>query len=331
MKEKIVYIKNNGKLEQGVRIFKGTGKLYLTKDDNCFEKEINQAKINEYQKKHKKDIYTLKQQIGTLLTNTFNVSTRDIKRSQKSYKENMAFIEEIMKKLKNATSREEIIAIVTQIYNRHYQLRRANLKTYNNIIPNNSVITEFIEKEPDVLAGIAVKEITNAYYKNKLNVLGKEMLDKLESAKVSGYSAEDILKEVDVDFSPVSKINGMYNLCQTALYDAISNVYDLSKVHLCWMECANACPSKCQKIADIVKQPIENYDFITKGTQIGEYGIIGQRPFESNLQNDWSEGHYKKGTKVLVLDSFVVEKCENYISIKEVKQQEEAKQKKKSK
>ena len=328
MKEKIVYIKNNGKIEKGVRIFKGTGKSYLTEEDNCFTKEINLQAIKEYQKKHKKDVLALKQQISTLLTNTFNISTSTIKRSSKITQENMAYAENIMKKLKNATSRDEIIDIVMQISDKFFQLKNANLKKGEKIMPVNSFLVEFIEKEPDTVAGVAVKEITNTYYKNKLNVLGKEKVDELERAKVTGYSAADILKAVDDDFSPISKKNGMYNLCQTSLYDTVSITYDLNKTHKCW-GCANAYSSICPKIEAIVKLPLEYYDFITQGTQIGEYGIIGQKPFESSLQNDWSEGHYKKGTKIFVLDSFVVEVCKNYVPIIENKKQSQNMPKKK--
>ena len=54
-----------------------------------------------------------------------------------------------------------------------------------------------------------------------------------------------------------------------------SNVLDFmrhsDKDTLCW-NCAKGYPSKCPKIADIEKQPIEEYPFITNGYQVYKDG-----------------------------------------------------------
>ena len=38
------------------------------------------------------------------------------------------------------------------------------------------------------------------------------------------------------------------------------------KSHLCF-DCKNGCPSRCEKVKDIVKKPINEYDFIIDGVQ----------------------------------------------------------------
>lgn len=64
--------------------------------------------------------------------------------------------------------------------------------------------------------------------------------------------------------------------------------------HKCF-DCANAYPSKCQKIEDVDKRNICEYDFIKEGYQI----------VRTNLKDD--EGNCKSK-----LESFVVSKCDNF-------------------
>lgn len=43
--------------------------------------------------------------------------------------------------------------------------------------------------------------------------------------------------------------------------------------HLCWKECVNATPLRCEKIYDEKKQRIDQYDFITDGFQV----LVGKK------------------------------------------------------
>lgn len=57
-----------------------------------------------------------------------------------------------------------------------------------------------------------------------------------------------------------------YDLEETEITDDNIPGTELGK-HLCW-SCSNGYPSKCEKIANIVKGTIDTYDFIKSGYQI---------------------------------------------------------------
>ena len=59
-----------------------------------------------------------------------------------------------------------------------------------------------------------------------------------------------------------------------------------NNIHMCWENCTNAYCDKCEKIADIQKKEINEYDFISDGIQIIN----------------------KSGE----IDTFLVNKCQNY-------------------
>lgn len=55
--------------------------------------------------------------------------------------------------------------------------------------------------------------------------------------------------------------------------EEIDGVLSGSSKHLCW-ECSNAYTSKCSKIADLEKGPIDSYPFIRRGFQLIKDGEL---------------------------------------------------------
>ena len=141
-------------------------------------------------------------------------------------------------------------------------------------------------KYKDAVISIIIKTIIKKYYYLKLMNLEETEILLLEKQKINNVDYNLLLDRIDEKFEKKAIANGVKLLSSKIFANLLDEFYDKIQHHLCWEDCDNASPLKCEKIANARKKKINQYDFIISGYQIFD----------------------EKGN----LETFVVSDCKNY-------------------
>lgn len=265
--EKVILKKENGVVVESTRNVQVSSKPYMTNEESCFDVKIDKNNFNQEIRSTKKAVYSV---INELSKNNDNIVS-------------------LYSELKKVKKYDELINYGNLILEKYQNFINSKNKKRSELGLQLSIADDFktaMSKNPELLISIAVKRIISVYYLNKLMLLTMEDVNKLQNLKISGASVETMLDFIDEKFPKSAMSNGIKNLSEKIFVDTIDIVFDKVQTHLCWENCKNATASQCPKIADSVKQKIEDYQFITDGYQI----------FDENG----------------AMDSFIVTGCKNY-------------------
>ena len=271
MENKIIK-KENGKITEGVRETI-SDMPYMTDEENCFKKEINQDNFGNY---NLEKVQLLDKQMDKILNDIITLND-----------ENIIKLYNMIKSVNNNKDLERVyktfLVKYAEVLEEKYNLSIRKSEKIKNII---ALAREEIESNFDIVISTIIKKIIEKYYILKLQNYKRDEINKLEDSKMKGFSIDYFFQELGESFDEQSINNGVKNLSAKILLSTIDKIYDRRQKHLCWENCKNASPDRCEKVSDYVKRNINDYDFIIDGYQI--------------LDNNGD------------VDTFVVSACSNY-------------------
>lgn len=136
-------------------------------------------------------------------------------------------------------------------------------------------------------------------YKHNFNILNIKLDVYITKEKI--YYDKKILKNVKIlneEYAVSIRENDTYRKATKEEYETIVELYKNSKDNHKCNNCSNACPSKCQKIADFDKQALEYYKFMPDALLLFNY-----------------EKDAETGEKYLNLHKFAIPQCLNFEKI----------------
>lgn len=271
MENKIIK-KENGKITEGVREII-SDMPYMTDEENCFKKEINQDNFENY---NLEKVQLLDKQMDKILNDIIALND-----------ENIIKLYNMIKSVNNNKDLEKVyktfLVKYAEVLEEKYDVSIRKSEKIKNII---ALAREEIESNFDIVISTIIKKIIEKYYILKLQNYKRDEINKLEDSKMKGFSIDYFFQKLGESFDEQSINNGVKNLSAKILLSTIDKIYDIRQKHLCWENCKNASPDRCEKVRDYVKRSINDYDFIIDGYQI--------------LDNN---------DKV---DTFIVSECSNY-------------------
>ena len=271
MENKIIK-KENGKITEGVRETI-SDMPYMTDEENCFKKEIGQDTFKNYDLEK---VQLLDKQMDKILNDIITLND-----------ENIIKLYNMIKSVNNNKDLERVyktfLVKYAEVLEEKYNLSIRKSEKIKNII---ALAREEIESNFDIVISTIIKKIIEKYYILKLQNYKRDEINKLEDSKMKGVSIDYFFQELGESFDEQSINNGVKSLSAKILLSTIDKIYDRRQKHLCWENCKNASPNRCEKVRDYVKRSINDYDFIIDGYQI--------------LDNNGD------------VDTFVVSGCSNY-------------------
>ena len=267
--KKVVLKKENGVTTKGTREIVSNA-VYMTTDENCFKDSIKQSNVETYEIEQ---VQFLNKQLNTIIDNM-------------DYKS----IEELYGMIKNVKHSKDLKSIYAVFLTKYAQMLaekyELNVSKSTKIKKIIDMAKKDIQNNFDLVMSTLIKKIIKRYYVNKMSKNSVETINKLEEMKIRNIPIDYLYKEIGEEFSEQSSKNGVKELSSKILLTTIDELYDSKQLHLCWKNCKNARTDCCEKIEDLPKRTIDNYDFIIDGYQI----IDGSGE----------------------IDTFVVSKCSNY-------------------
>ena len=273
--EKII-IKENDDYIYGYRYIFNIKYLHFEKEDMFFNKYIDYKKVKE-QVKDAKNREFLKRLNG--FTNVV----------QTTYPEQV--IVPAMDKLKRVKDKEELYKIINNFID--------SVNRYNNKEKGNEyrltceIIRESLDKNPDLTICALIKHIVRLYYSSLLTNTSNAEINKMETCKIENYEDEEILdklmeyedeKNIDSDKAFYTYRKRVFNNLLSARFDNYRH-HECGSVKACNMEQFK----RCEKVhRDINKVDITQFPCVKKGIQVYTQNYEGK----------------------LVLDKFIVEKCD---------------------
>ena len=263
-KECVILRKDNGEVTYGTRKVLSDSKAYINSNDNCLSEILD---VNSYTKVKSNDCEVLKREVYSIVNELGKFEDSDI-------------INQTVSKIKTISQKDDIISIIDNLLANYLVLLKKRKSSHkvdedtSNSRPilgerNYNNIKNAIKDNFDLVSSIFIKKVISYYYLNKLNNLGQSMVDKLERAKISGVSIDELFMIIGEEIPEASKETGINKLCENIFSDAVDTVYDQSQRHMCWENCANALPGKCPKISDrLFIKTLEDFPFITDGYQV---------------------------------------------------------------
>ena len=271
MENKIIK-KENGKITEGVRETI-SDMPYMTDEENCFKKEIGQDTFKNYDLEK---VQLLDKQMNKILNDIITLND-----------ENIIKLYNMIKSVNNNKDLERVyktfLVKYAEVLEEKYNLSIRKSEKIKNII---ALARKEIESNFDIVISTIIKKIIEKYYILKLQNYKRDEINKLEDSKMKGVSINYFFQELGESFDEQSINNGVKSLSAKILLSTIDKIYDRRQKHLCWENCKNASPDRCEKVRDYVKRSINDYDFIIDGYQI--------------LDNNGD------------VDTFVVSECSNY-------------------
>lgn len=136
-------------------------------------------------------------------------------------------------------------------------------------------------------------------YKHNFNILNIK-LDVDITMEKTYYDTKRLknIKILNEEYGVSIKENDTYRKATKEEYETIVELYKNSKDNHKCNNCSNACPSKCQKIADYNKQALEYYKFMPDALLLFSY-----------------KKDAETGEKYLNLHKFVIPQCLNFEKI----------------
>lgn len=170
-------------------------------------------------------------------------------------------IRKAMNYIKNATCSDDLENVSSIIINEAIRNKSIDNKVAENI-------KSFFEYDPLFVSSVITKSVITEYCSDLVDQMSKKDIINLEVEKVAGNINDgDALLSVDPNFDITSMGNGVFNLTKNIFNAKLDKEFDKNQEVLCW-DCSNGYVSKCSKIADVGFGSIEDYDFITEGTQV---------------------------------------------------------------
>lgn len=189
-----------------------------------------------------------------------------------SSKNGANIIANIYKNLKFASTKDEVHTIIKDTI----KVTKMVSSTNNENKADNRLLFVF-KSNADLFTSIFVKRLLALYFSNLISNKDISIVNRLHDLKIENANVDDIFASVGETFEDKTDANNCvvrsYNmdikeLSTRILYDVIDTVYDDFNPHLCWESCKYARADKCEKIKDVEKKKINDYDFITSGYQL---------------------------------------------------------------
>lgn len=198
-------------------------------------------------------------------------------------------------KIKEITTEQDIRDLVTYLSMEYEKAFRLSKPKDELFIGKRYVLNESLKENKDIVYFLVLKKTIDEYFNDLTSILDLATLEVLLDL-ARDNNIEEVLQLLNISLDDISDEN-LKNICYKLLVNSISGNKQAKEKHLCSMNCDNLSPLTCPKVYDIDKRFIEDYDFIKSGYQV----------FHEDEDNE------------LILDSFVVTDCDNYIEVEKTK------------
>lgn len=206
--------------------------------------------------------------LGSSYINSAIPSIRAVTKSLSTTPAGMAVIDKGMDLLSRAKDATDLDTVVRTVLN-HRSINNSSSRGIDSWYKTRKMY----QLVPNFTKSILTKGIVSSYIDSKIDSWTTEELADVEMQLVKGADLGTLLELKTGQFSESSKENGIFDLSKRVFNDKVHEAYDRSSHVICW-DCSNGFPSKCQKVADYVKQSIDAYDFIRSGYQVIENGEV---------------------------------------------------------
>ncbi len=187
-------------------------------------------------------------------------------------------ISKAMKILKNIESVEEIEKIMPILYENEASM------FFERDLTLEKKRKQLYAYRKDVYLDILSSEVIKNYF---VNLLADKDLDDVFAFIIEGFNSDNpirLILKLDSNFNQNEAQKEMLKYSAQLLPEILAEYFRRPSNSLCW-KCTNSYVTKCPKIADIEKQGIDKYTFITQGFQL---------------------------IKDKKIDKFIITKCDNY-------------------
>ena len=163
-----------------------------------------------------------------------------------------------------------------------------NLKKKGHRYRAFSKIKSELNKNFSDVINFFVNDFVRNYLYERFRTIDKHLLLELTEQSLAKHTYDPFFDYLEEGFPKQVVDNGFYALASNTVNNFLDKVLAKSCSQACW-ECSNGYPSKCEKIRDLTKKPIDKYPFIEEGYQ--------------RLEED-------------AIEDFIIISCQNYQKVK---------------